>query len=150
MNRDRLFGNSGVRDMQGVRVGLITCNSRIDPYLKLQNILKSTTSYRTVVMGSSYPCDYHVRLMCDDYYLIKSYSGAEMKPIDLPEYVFSDKYKDVPFFPCTHDQFGDKPLILPKLKPKEKKKITETAAFQRWSSMPESLVKDKLRFELQN
>lgn len=89
-----------------------------------------------------------IELHLDDYVdmrLLRSHTGEVVPPSNFSDIVFGEKYIPVPFNTVTHAYLGDTKIIIPKLKPKQKKVLLETAIAEKWRTRRLSYIRANMR-----
>lgn len=108
------------------------------------NLITRNRGKQKALLFTHMPLEMHIDVR-SDVQLLRSHTGEIVTANRYPEIVFGQKYSEVPFNTSTHAYLGDTKLIIPKLKPKQKKVLLETAIAERWRMRRSTYIKSTLR-----
>lgn len=114
----------------------------IIPYLQLAHAVSKLPTSHSVVMFSHLPADYHLGQVHHRFTVLESFTGKLVARGELPEKLF--KTSVLPFTPAVHALMGDNKLIKPGLGRKDRARLLETAAKERWQYQLPAQVQARL------
>ncbi len=150
------------KDFETISIGdvdvfFVKTNEMKLPHLKLYDLTRQLFYQKQIVnpinringLISHIPMDYHLRYYLPNIKIIESYTGNIRLPHELGEKIFSSSkespIKYIPFNRYTHLLFGDKIMIQPFAKYKDKSELNLIGEKQRWNLIPEESILRNLK-----
>lgn len=102
----------------------------------------SGISFRSTLLVSHVPFDFHLYKVFNDFTILESYTGAFKHKRDLGKKVFGDE--SIPFNKYTHVLLGDKWYMKQQVDSKTKKLIKEKSKNNNWNLLPDKSILESL------
>jgi len=128
--------------IDGVTVRYLPITERTSIPRTLVYVIRSLKNRQQVLMVSHQAIDWHICDVVKTMVLLESHTGNYKHPDQFGQKAFGC---DIPFLPATHAVLGDKTLILPVIKGKDKTTLMELADKQQWHMRTTEFVSDAIR-----
>lgn len=128
--------------IDGVTIRYLPMEDRTSIPRTLVHVVRSLKNRQQVLMVSHQAIDWHICDVLRNMVLLESHTGNYKHPDQFGQKAFG---LDIPFLPATHAVLGDKSLILPVIKGKDKQALIELAAQQQWELRTSEYVSDAIR-----
>ena len=140
--RDRIKYSQNGHGSWKLNFAQLYFESKIPPYIHLQEDILSAENLHNVLMVSHHPIDYHLHSNMNKWILVSSFTGAKHTAEALSEMVFNKPL--LPFNQSTHILFGDKVDMKAALQRGAKRKLIETMTKEFWYLLAEKDIETKL------
>lgn len=128
--------------IDGVTIRYLPIENKSSISRTLVQVIRSLKNRQQVLMVSHQAIDWHICEVARNMILLESHTGNYKHPDQFGQKAFG---MDIPFLPATHAVLGDKTLILPVVKGKDKQTLVELATQQRWEMRTGEYVSDAIR-----
>lgn len=128
--------------IDGVTVRYLPMVEKTSVPRALVYIVRRLKNKQQVLMVSHQAIDWHICDVVRNMVLLESHTGNYKHPDQFGQKAFGC---DIPFLPATHAVLGDKSLIVPAIKGKEKNELMDLATQQQWDMRTTEFVSDAIR-----
>ena len=128
--------------VEGLTVRYLPIEQRTSIPKTLVYVIRSLKNRQQVLMVSHQAIDWHICDVVRNMVLLESHTGNYKHPEQFSQKVFGN---DIPFMPATHAVLGDKTLIIPTVKGKDKQTLLDMAINQQWHMRTSEFVATAIR-----